>query len=754
MRLTLLHEMFRAARATTDSPADAELVGRLADGSEALDELIRRHGPWLLGLCRRLTPDPHTAEDVFQATMLVLVRRAGALRRYASVAGFLHGVAVKVAARARTQARRAAPTPQRAPLPDPADEAAVGEEARILHEELARLPGRYREPILLCDLAGLTREEAARRLGCSEGAVKWRLERGRAALRVQLMRRGVAAGIVLGMVASVPPALAATVIRAVNGSAASVAGSVAELMTAATTSVIVPNVGSLALLVVVGICFGLGFAPSGVHSAPPSAAPPLAVGPVLVAAPVPPPDNRPVEETLAKAVEVLDKLEGRALERSELWCAVSDLQRKLGKHDDARAALKRARAVAEALGKDQYHRWRQIGECYARLGDTKAVIDLAASVPAEEVSEGGYPRDTILQESAWAAAEVGNAQAAKQIADALSDGKGTEWVRSGLRHRLLVHQAKSGDIAGAIRAAEKLPTPADRVHALTGAEFLNLDFDESYYSWNEGIAAVQLAAGDRAGAKETAMKALAQLPDVAAEERGRPACSVVTLLARLDDVIAARKSLGHVPPKPKPQAAPQPGLEHWWDLKAKAFIAAAEARAGRDDAAKALALDFASPGQQAYVLQYVGLAQGRAGRKDAAKATFARAAELLEKTDGTGTGWHLLAAAQTLAGDHDGAVKSAEQPSGATPSIWSNVASLRAQAGDFTAARKIVADHLGEESYRFTIAQFIARKQAQAGQSEAVREWAAKEENDLLRAYILVGLAEGLYKEVPKARKP
>ena len=82
------------------------------------------------------------------------------------------------------------------------------------------------------------------------------------------------------------------------------------------------------------------------------------------------------------------------------------------------------------------------------------------------------------------------------------------------------------------------------------------------------------------------------------------------------------------------------------------------------------------------------------------------------------------------------------------------MASIRAQAGDFAAARKIVADHLGAESYRFTIAQFIARKQAQAGQIEAVREWAAKEENNLLGVHILVALAEGLYKEIAKARQP
>jgi RNA polymerase sigma factor (sigma-70 family) len=199
-------------------PTDGDLLARWSAGTDpsALEQLIRRHGGMVLGVCRRLLGDTPDAEDAFQATFLVLVRKAAALARPEQVAGWLHGVALRVAHKARAQrARRrerevtivdpVAPTP-----PDDTSEL-----RRVLDEELDRLPEKYRLPIVLCELEGRTIDEAARLLGWPKGTVAGRLSRGRELLRQRLSRRrglalplflagGIAPGTV-GTVATEPP---------------------------------------------------------------------------------------------------------------------------------------------------------------------------------------------------------------------------------------------------------------------------------------------------------------------------------------------------------------------------------------------------------------------------------------------------------------------------------------------------------------------------------------------------------------------
>ncbi len=192
-----------AALRPTDPRPDADLLARFAaTGDETcFAELARRHGPTVWAVCRRLTPDRHAAEDAFQATFLVLRRRAGAVWRAESLASFLHGVARKVSARCRRRSSEA--VADAAGGTDPAAEASQREEAAALHAELDRLPARFREVLLLCDLAGLFRPDAAARLGWSEGSVKGRLERGRKLLAARLAKRGLVGGLV---VAVAPPA--------------------------------------------------------------------------------------------------------------------------------------------------------------------------------------------------------------------------------------------------------------------------------------------------------------------------------------------------------------------------------------------------------------------------------------------------------------------------------------------------------------------------------------------------------------------
>ena len=140
----------------------------------------------VLGVCRRYLDDPHDVEDAFQATFVVLFRRAGSVRVNVSLGPWLHGVSRRIAARARAAAlRRRAREVGHAvePATDPAADETRADLREELDEGLARLPTRYRLPIILCHLEGLTYQEAARRLGCPVGTVGVRLARGRELLR-------------------------------------------------------------------------------------------------------------------------------------------------------------------------------------------------------------------------------------------------------------------------------------------------------------------------------------------------------------------------------------------------------------------------------------------------------------------------------------------------------------------------------------------------------------------------------------------
>jgi RNA polymerase sigma factor (sigma-70 family) len=187
---------------STSALGDGALLDRFSAGGglereRAFEALMGRHGPMVYQVCRRRLGDRHEAEDACQAVFLVLARCAGSVRNRESVAGWLHGVAVRVAARARKDARKRLLREQRAAEVaaaagvDPTRDLDGPSEA--VHEELARLPEKYRSPIVLCYLEGLTHEQAAARLGSPVGTVRSRLSRGRDQLRRRLTRRGVTA---------------------------------------------------------------------------------------------------------------------------------------------------------------------------------------------------------------------------------------------------------------------------------------------------------------------------------------------------------------------------------------------------------------------------------------------------------------------------------------------------------------------------------------------------------------------------------
>ena len=173
---------------TATGTAEGDLLERFLARRDqaAFEALVARHGPMVLGVCRRILADPHDIEDAFQATFLILVRKARAIRDRELLGPWLYGVARRVANRARADASR-----RRTRERSGAEEAAMespgvrdpDELRAVLDEELGRLPEKYRAPLVLCYLEGLTHDEAALRLRCPVGTVRSRMTRARETLR-------------------------------------------------------------------------------------------------------------------------------------------------------------------------------------------------------------------------------------------------------------------------------------------------------------------------------------------------------------------------------------------------------------------------------------------------------------------------------------------------------------------------------------------------------------------------------------------
>src|SRR5262245_18188397 len=197
-----LDGLFRhgAAGHLGDEELLSRFVARRDEAAEAaFAALVERYGPMVLGVCRRVLGDRHEAEDAFPATFLVLARKAGSIARREQLANWLFGVACRTAldARARTTRRKAREQrvhamtgSQDGPADD--EEPVLHELRAILDEELARLPERYRGAVVLCELDGLSRRAAARRLGIPGGTLSSRLARAKEVLRQRLGRRGLA----------------------------------------------------------------------------------------------------------------------------------------------------------------------------------------------------------------------------------------------------------------------------------------------------------------------------------------------------------------------------------------------------------------------------------------------------------------------------------------------------------------------------------------------------------------------------------
>jgi len=280
--VTVLNRVIRVTE--RQDVSDRELLRRFAtDGDQAaFSSLVHRHGAMVLSICRRALHNAQDAEDACQATFVVLAKRASRANWQPSIANWLYATARKVAQNARVAAQRRAKRESRSAVPEsvpPLDRMTGRDLLGVLDEELDRLPPRYREPLVLCYLQGLTRDEAATRLGIPPATVKSQLDRGRKRLGAALTRRGVALGagllacVATSRVGAAPARVANAVLAAVRGTPPA---AVAELSRGVAVNGFIKK-SAFVLLAAIGVMavgMGLGSAPPTAAGPPPEKAVP------------------------------------------------------------------------------------------------------------------------------------------------------------------------------------------------------------------------------------------------------------------------------------------------------------------------------------------------------------------------------------------------------------------------------------------------------------------------------------------------
>jgi RNA polymerase sigma factor (sigma-70 family) len=267
------------ARPCDGSVSDGQLLQCFITRREeaAFAALVRRHGPMVRGVCRRVLHNHHDADDAFQATFLVLVKKAASVTPREQVGSWLYGVAYRTALKARTLAAKRRDRERRAPPRSvPADELIQREIGAVLDRELSRLPEKYRAPLVLCDLEGGSRKDVAAKLQLNEGTLSSRLATARKLLAKPLARRGLLPGAALATLlaaeaaTAVPPALLRSTVEAAAlpavQPAAALPPGVAALTQGVLTDMVLSKLRTAIVVLLAAAVVGLG-AVAWVHQA-------------------------------------------------------------------------------------------------------------------------------------------------------------------------------------------------------------------------------------------------------------------------------------------------------------------------------------------------------------------------------------------------------------------------------------------------------------------------------------------------------
>ncbi len=793
--------------AAGDLPDGALLERFVATRDEAAFEvLVARHGPMVLRVCRATLADPHEADDAFQAVFLVLVRRAASIRSRGSIASWLFGVASRVSARARVEAgrrhrhereaasRRSAAAPAEAgDRPDPAP---------LLHEELARLPDRYREAIVLCYFEGHSCDAAARRLRRPVGTVKARLCRARGMLRQRLIRRGVAlpagliaAGMTPTSAAPVPPALAKMTVAAAcrsSAGAALVSARVSLLAKGVVKMMLFKKLGLAAAVLLPAVLAGgtvmFAHGLSGTGDPPRQGAEarteqaPAAVRPAdAKSVPRDDPASRALEAALPDAAKSADPYYFTfALIR------LARARNASGDREGALAAFRLAAEVADTV-KDQHLRrlaMMRTAVARGRLGDTepaRATLDHFAREAQVLEPEARYNLMSMVisfldqagfkaEAKASLAAELARVEA---IADEHIKGGGIDWF--------LYNQVVLGDFDGALRQAERYTgekstyreplidvivrwrsTPGDRFASREVVDRALVLAREITYPSPRTLALARVApALARVGDVEAALS-LAR--DLGKDDNGPfressraeiPAAmaEIARIQAKAGDLEGSRKTLREA--WALGRTVSRRDVILFSRLRVVGEVAA---EIGDVEAARKAADEIDDDKQEkTRALVSLARAQVKAGDAASARATLG---ETLAFARGIGPRAHTinddpvrnadtvlreLALAQAEAGDAKGAIATV---AGRGSDTWKSevlgaIAPIQARQGDIagalaTARSITAAGHAGKAYCE------IAAIQSRANGAEAALAWAARLEPPAARAYALIGIADGV----------
>jgi RNA polymerase sigma-70 factor (ECF subfamily) len=697
---------------TSGGLSDAQLLERFAARRDecAFEALVRRHGPTVFGVCRRILGNTHDAEDAFQATFLVLARKAASIGRGELVAGWLYAVARQTAKKARALNVRKQTKERQVTQMIEADEVAHDpwdDRLRLLEEELSRLPDRYRFPIIFCELEGKTHREAADQLGWPVGTVSGRLSRARRILRERLARRDQAlSGTTLPAVfarGSVSPRLPFSLVSATVKAACEfgsrsfgpdvISVQAATLADTMMRQLMLKKLAILALSLAIGLGGGLESLRAFAFASPPSDRDPglAAVGSQFGSDIQR--DRNETKKVLDRAIEDADAIQDLT-QRCWILNDIARAQARAGLADDLTPTHKKL--IKAANETEHTHRLIDAAQCLAETGDLKTAFEVAGALQPD------FQRERALAEIASAQARAGDSEAARKTA-AMIRGAGDQGIAL---HAIAKAHADRREFDVALKTVETLAIEYEKAGSLADIAACQLRagdtaFRQTLNRAREAAAAIPIFIGNSEQPSDFKPSALAQIAGILAE-------------ANADD--EAKQVTGGISKDP------------WQDI---ARMNIAKAQAGRGD------IDGA--------LKTTNTIQKRDQKTESLENIVAA---LVTKND--------FARATALAGTIPERL-----------SRWSallEIAKGRARAGERAVATKIFDQILAEsqeargkadsEDVRRAGLFRLAAAQAEAGEEARALAWINQEEAPLARAWTRVALATAIAKRHPGALPP
>jgi len=668
-------------------------VAAEAAAEAAFEVLLGRHGPMVLGVCRHILRDDHAADDAFQATFLVLVRRAGLIRRRESLGPWLHGVARRVALRAQAAARLRPQREARAAI-DLATAVTVTEPQAddldfgpALHAEIDRLPEKYRAPIVLCYLQGRTIAEASRQLGWPVGTVGGRLARARDRLRDRLVRRGFALPAAVAAALAPDPAAAAVVpprlVRStINAAIQLTAGRAAATVVSATVATLLGEtmrtmawtrlmIGATACALLGALV--LGAAAMSLPSTSPEPAPQQPPTPSAGAANPDRPAGTLLTRSLQQASQAASALTDPQ-ERFDTLIALAWAQIKGGDRAGARAGLDRALDAAGAFIEAEPRCISRVRIAQARgeAGDRQGGLTLLTLALRDAQLIGR--RSWALKSIAVAQCELGDRAAALAAIQALDQAILTpEQRRQGIWTSELTALVEARIAVGRFDEAFRtcfpiLPADGNNRHfqvALQQEPWMLMELASAAADANRESRFADdpprsMTAGTRAARLALVRRAVAAVEELPAANERRPILAAsLAMLAAFDEALAVARRIDQ-------KQIPRNSVDATW------------------------------------ALWRICLEQARMGKFEDARATIREAAHVEKPPRGEDEDMRAkLAYGLIVARDFDGALKSAEtlDPNDRA-AILSHVAGRKLRAGDRAGAEPLFRSAL-EEVERF-----------------------------------------------------